>query len=366
VKREMKNRKYIGLVLLIVNIFIVSCSMPKINNSKSTSLSETNMLEIRGLSLKYILIETVSDMYLANVKKPDYFSAETFKKIDSASYEYFVWLHQTYDKFDDNAKNSLTQIYNSTNKYVLMNITTKLSDKAKVDDIVNILDSSTEFDEKTKSAIKEIFPYFYKKFFKSYLKSVEKDITKNVNKVRDQVKQYNPDIIKFMEENSGIKFRKKYKPICYYTLSPISASNYIYEEQAISTTPRGTNDIKHILKVIFHEYSHELFSTFTWMYDFERVTDLMYKDKSFQEVWESNFSGNHGYNWKGWCEENLVNGFSMYLLYKYSGDSIYLKRNYVYDYKFYEYLKEIQFDPEKITLIEASVNFFEDIINKQK
>ena len=66
------------------------------------------------------------------------------------------------------------------------------------------------------------------------------------------------------------------------------------------------------------------------------------------------------YSFEEWCVENLVEGFSKYLDYKYYNMQ-YDFSNYVYDLKFYNYLKDINFDSLKDNLFETCVKFYSNV-----
>ncbi|MGL6108450.1 hypothetical protein [Romboutsia sp.] len=162
-----------------------------------------------------------------------------------------------------------------------------------------------------------------------------------------------------MEEESGVEFEKDYKAVFYMDLPPIGARGFEKGNLLISTLqPYKSKD--NVLNTPFHEYSHRLFQTFTRKTEFTQVTDKLLKEKDLLESFEN--GGDKGYDWIGWCEENLVEGFSRYLEYKYYGE-MNSKKTYIYDLMFYEYLIENEFNPEEKTLEDISIEFYEKVLD---
>jgi hypothetical protein len=352
----MVKRRYLILSYLLICLLLTSCKT-------SQDVFSKNKIEVQGLTLKYVLIGTSYDMFLANVEKPDYFGTETFKKLGKETSDYYDWLCKTYDALPSSKKQELKQIFSNTDGYHYMNITTQLKDDASIEDIVGMLTSNSDLnlDEKTKTAIENFLPYIYINYLNGYLKNIDKVLSERAERMQEQIDSINPDLLGFMEKNSGIAFPQKFKPIFYYYLSPITAYGFFYKDKGICTVPSRVNDIKDLLRVPFHEYSHLLFRTFTRdSMEFHRIASALKNDKDFEKMWSSAF--NKIYDWDGWCEENLVHGFSAFLEYKYFGTINSWHGNYYYDYKFYNYLVNTQFSPDKVSLEWASLNFFKQQI----
>lgn len=128
----------------------------------------------------------------------------------------------------------------------------------------------------------------------------------------------------------------------------------------ISLIQRDINDISNLFGTPFHEFGHALFDTFTNKRAFKNVAKKLSKqDNDFRREWESKYQSH--YNWIGWCEENLVEGFATYLKEQYYG---YVNSGdlYTYDFAFYKYLKEINFNPGKMSLEDVSIDFYESIL----
>lgn len=321
-------------------------------------------IEVRGLVLKYVLIDTAYEIYQVNTPSfSKYFNEETYNKMGEDTYNHYLWLKNTYEKFTPEMKNNLNIIYDSDiHPWSLLNQVTQLNDDADLEKIIEQLEYIIFKKSKMRNAIKEFYPYFYNNFLKEYLEKntpIFENYAKNTN---EELQKNNIDLLSFMEKTSGIQFEEKFKPIFYYTLRPIGAYGFTYNKKyKISTIQRET-DYKELLGSPFHEYSHSLFQTFTFTPEFIKIAEKMKKDSVFVKNWGDY---KNSYDWRGWCEENLVEGFANYLDYKYYGTKK-EKQIYVYDVEFFNYLINTNFDPSKITLKDASINFYRGILAKKK
>lgn len=320
--------------------------------------SDSNNITIKGLVLKYVLIDTAYEVYQVNIEKEKYYSYASYSCAGGDSKNHYKWLTDTFNSMNAKNKDYLKVIFRSgIHEWKFMDILTKLEDEANADDIVQALTSDVDVNknDKLKAAITNFLPYFYSNYMKSYLEESKVTFNSYVEKINNQINKKNPDIIDFMEQVSGIKFKTKYRPVFYYTLRPIGAMGFEYQDQKISTLERTCTDYMYLLGTPFHEFSHELFRTFTNDRDFLEVTELLKKNKALHDEWLSRMKND--YSWEEWCEENLVEGFSKYLSYKYYNSDNY-NQTYLYDFDFYKYLKEKTFDGQKNSLKEICIEFY--------
>ncbi len=115
----------------------------------------------------------------------------------------------------------------------------------------------------------------------------------------------------------------------------------------------------------FHEYSHEFFQTFTNTGEFKDLAEELKSDPGFYSYWDSRPDLKNSYSLRMFCKENLVEGFAQFLYERFyrkpSGRDI-----YYYDVEFYEFLREIEFDADEISLKEASFKFFRSVLEETK
>jgi hypothetical protein len=358
--------KRFKIFLLMVVFFIFISTNDSINAIQTLGINTENTnIKIKGLVLKYVLIDTAYELYQVNVQKLSVFSEQGYKNFGEDTHFHYLWLLNTYKNFNEEMKSNLKTIFEKgPHAWQLMNVTTKLEDSAKVEDIVKALNSSIKLHMKreVRTAIENLFPYFYSNFLKAYMAENNKTFECYINTLTAELEKDNVDVIDYIEQNAGISFKVKYKPVFYFTLRPIGAMGFNYKHMKISTLQRTCNSYRYLLSVPFHEYSHELFQTFTYSWKFRWIAEELKNDKGFKDAWLDGMDKT--YDWIGWCEENLVEGFAKYLEFKYY-NQLMSSTIYKYDYEFYQYLKGIQFDEHKISLEEACLNFYKNIVIEQ-
>ena len=140
----------------------------------------------------------------------------------------------------------------------------------------------------------------------------------------------------------------------YYSLNPISSQSFEFDNNIVSTIQPNTS-VKDLLRVPFHKYSHSLFDSFTDTPEFLDICNELESDDELVSVY--NEYGRDAYHFNEWCEENLIEGFSKYLDYRYSQYE-YDFSNFVYDLDFYNYLRKINFNPDKVNLKDVCIDFY--------
>jgi hypothetical protein len=137
------------------------------------------------------------------------------------------------------------------------------------------------------------------------------------------------------------------------------ASSFKNGNTYVSTLQRHIKDYSILFATPFHEFSHSLFQTFSRDSLFVSTANLLKTDKRLFEFWDKQL-GRKDYDWPGWCEENLVQGFAKYLYLKYYKKELDIK-TYVYDDEFYKFLKDNDFDGKNISLADISIKFLKSI-----
>jgi hypothetical protein len=309
---------------------------------------------VNGLKLKYVLIHSAWDMYFYNTHMP--FIWKLAQNKERKNHNRF--LTDTYHKLPKEKKQQLSSIFLKSHAWQYINKITGLSDSANIEMIVECLTKSPEKDTSINEAIKSFFPYFYENCLKSYMLECEPQIDSLADRVQIELNEKKIDVLDFMENESGVKFGKRYNVEFYYTLGFMWNMGFISNNIKISTISQSSRSVDKILGTVFHEFSHELFQTFTKSENFKNLSDSLKKDKKFMKSYNKAISKN--YSWTAWCEENMVNGFSQYLVFKYNG--AFRKGYTAYDDEFFKYLKELPFDPAKESLSDVSYGFLRGII----
>lgn len=337
-------------------------------NSNASTLQppgDSCNVEIKGPVLKYVLIDTPYEMYQVIFSNSPYFTDSTYLKYGGAdSYEHIKWLKKCYESFLPEEKSKLKYIFDKAFEYRMKVETTKLGDNASLSEIIDCLTSPQIHyqNDIVKDSIREFLPYFYNYYLKDYLALNKKVFDDRALELMDQVRRNNSDILGFMEDVSGVSFRKKFNVRFYFTFRLIGADGFTKGSTNISTLQRHIKDYSMLFGTPFHEFSHQLFQTFSRDSIFVKAAGTLKADTKLFDYWDKQLQRKQ-YDWPGWCEENLVQGFAKYLYLKYYKKELDVK-TYVYDDDFYNYLKKNNFDGKKMSLSDVSIKFLENISGK--
>lgn len=342
-------------------LLFISLSLLTLQGCRTTQVNNSN-IEVKGLTLKLSLIRVASDLYYINYGSPNLFTRDIYENQGDYGVYYYEWAKDSYASMDAEMKRRLIRIFKNYDAYPDVGITISLEDDANIKDVINKLteNESIKLDEMQKEDIDIFFNYFYEEHLKDFIKENNKEIEKSKNELNSFLAKENTDVFKFMEEQSGVEFNKDYKAIFYIDLPPIGARGFDENNIKISTLQPGTDKEK-LLNTPFHEYSHELFGTFTREADFIALVNKLIDNENLIKGFKN--GGQEQYDWVGWCDENLVDGFAKYLKYKYYGE-IDNKATYAYDLMFCKYLIENDFNPKETKLKEISMEFYEKVLDK--
>lgn len=348
--------KKIFVILYILSLFtLTGCESTKDINYNSE-------LIVNGPVLKISLIQTAHEIYSTNIESSSNNSNIENMYIEDSkeSKKHYKWLNKTYNSMDDNMKNKLENIFNSNSSWSYLNSVINLEDNASIDNIIATINSNTDLNLSShlQSDIDVFFNYFYDEHFESYFNKNKSALNKKASKLNTILYENEVDIKKFIEDVCNISPSKDYVYTFYYSLNPVSYHNFEYDNNIVSTISSSTT-VKDLLRISFHNSSHDLFDNFTESPEFTEVCNLLKFDKEFVSLYEKN--GSYAYDFNDWCEENLIEGFSKYLDYRYS-QAEYDFSNFVYDLDFYNYLKDINFNPDKVNLKDVSINFYKTCI----
>ena len=332
------------IILNILSIFILTgCKNTKDINYNSD-------IKVNGPSLKISLIQTAYEIYTINIENLS----------DNSTYEDLYnntsRATKTYDSMDDDMKFKLKNIFDSNSSWSYTNSVINLDDNASVSDIVDTLISSKNLSLSSdlKNDIDVFFNYFYNDYFKSYFNKEKKSLNKKASKLNELLSSNDVDVKKFIENVCGVTLSNDYVCTFYYSLNPISSQSFEFDNNIVSTIQPNTS-VKDLLRVPFHKYSHSLFDSFTDTPEFLDICNELESDDELVSVY--NEYGRDAYHFNEWCEENLIEGFSKYLDYRYSQYE-YDFSNFVYDLDFYNYLRKINFNPDKVNLKDVCIDFY--------
>lgn len=344
---------FLAAVLLIAHAALAARPPGPIAERKNVRAAGAFDLSVRGLVLKFDFTGVPFNMYQTMASKDREMYQAAYKK---SAPEYLAWLQNTYDKLPSDLKTDLAVFFGDENlpHHVIWNSLAPLPDDASPSEIMAKLRTLALSDD-AKRAAENFLPRFYESYLRDYRASQVTNFERKARALNDEAARKDPDILGFMEKVSGIPFKRKSKPRFYYTLQPIGAQGFEYDGLHVSTIQPGITSIDDCLGTAFHEYSHPLLRSFTRTAAFAAAAEKMKKDPTMVDLWEKEMKRN--YDWIGWCEENLVEGFGKFLSWKYSG-KLPTRGFYPYDLEFFEYLRRIDFNPSRISLEDASIAFY--------
>lgn len=352
----MSIRKFFIILIALSMLIFSGCS-------STDAISENNSPDIvvKGLTLKVSLIQTAYEMYNVNVSNPNKFSESYYKNSSRSDYKHYKWLVKTYESMDIEMKKVLNNLFLSRDSWDYINSVITLDDDCSVEDIVNKInsDNSLNLPDFLKKDLDKFLKYFYSEYFKDYINKKDNFYEKKAHELNKKLSINDVNALKFVEKVSGVTLDKNYKSLMYYSFNPVETHSFEYDNFMVSTiSPNST--ILDVVSLPFYKYSRPLFKALSTNEDFLALSTQLQKNQNFVNMYNDLYTTS--YPFEDWCLENLISGFAKYLDYRYYG-STYEHSNYVYDLKFYNYLKDINFNPNKTSLEKVSLDFYKSILN---
>lgn len=98
-------RRFKVLLFVVGMIFLVACNSREINTSNKINTSKKNNdIEVRGLVLKYALIDTAYEIYQVKGEDMGIFTEKNYEGMGKDTYNHYKWLTKTYNEFDEKMK----------------------------------------------------------------------------------------------------------------------------------------------------------------------------------------------------------------------------------------------------------------------
>ncbi len=352
------------MVILIKKILIpiiTFFSFFALGFNNSTSSNYKSDIVVKGITLKVSLIQTAYELYNVNVKNPKEFNEDLYKSTSYDAYKHYIWLKDTYNDMDDDLKNSLYDIFTTNDSWSYSNAVIGLDDNSSLEDIIKTI-LNDDYLNLSPSFCKEFdnfFTSFYEDYFKSYFYKNKASYEKKANDINNLLASKEVDIINFIESSSGLDIDNGYSYTFYYSLNPVESQGFKSNKKLISTIPKNT-PYKDIISIPLHEFSHIIFEYFVNSDEFLDAYEKLKDDKKLTKMYDK--VGKYAYNYKDFCSENLIEGFSKFLNYRYF-QGVYEENIYVYDLDFYRYLRKLNFNPQASSLKDVSINFLEKTLN---
>ena len=362
IKNAKEKKHYLGAIFIVIFAVILTINIFPNYRIPTMGMDTKYILEVRGLTLKYMLISTAGEIYDINERIKEEQSLY-YKSYGSEVYNHYKWIKNTYSNMSQDMKSHLATLYKSgTNEGKYIYLLAGLEDGADINQIIRTIKSSN-IELREKKAAEEFYPYFYEEYLKEYIKINGYKYERYALELNNQLQQEKPDILGFIEETSGITYDKKYKPILYYTMRPGNAWGFTHKDHYISLIPCTESEYVDLFYIPYHEYSHGIFKTITHEEEFKKIADKLKNNTVLYNSWNNGYYNDY-YTWEGWCEDNLVEGFAMYLDYKARDKKPNPKISIrPYDKRYFNYLVENRFNPSTTSLRNITIKFLEEIAN---
>jgi len=316
---------------------------------------EANKVYVRPPAIKMTLISALDEIYLANE-----LVSEKWKKFyNNGDDERYQWLISAYEDFTDEQKAMLGKIFEQTSAGRIINTLNRLPDDAGIEEITKKITFSFSIPLFIRGDLNNLLRDFYKNTFREYyeqkLPEYEALAVRLTNESDDL-----PNPFDYIEIWSGINLGD-YECVFYYTFRKIGAWGFTSGNRKISTIQATVDSIEKLYAAPLHEYAHNFFQTFTKGKDFKELSEKVKQYEPLLSGWEDNANIKKTYDWRAFCEENLVEGFAKFLRFKLDQNYTPDKGIYPLDMAFYDYLREMDFTPQDYTLKEIAFMFYEEL-----
>jgi len=336
-------KRFVFLVLMIIFCLVVFAG-------------EANEVFVRAPVLKLSIMSALDEIYLANVLVPDKWKAF----YDDGSDERYQWLVSTYNRFSQDQKRVLNKVFEKTSTWNLMNVMQDLPDDATMEDINRKISFSFSIPLFIKGDLNGLLKDFYKDHFKDYYEGhlpYYVSLAERLTQESDDL----PNPFEYIEMWTGITLGD-YECVFYYTFRKVGAWGFTSGNRKVSTIQAGVDSLDLLYSAPLHEYSHNFFQTFTKDKDFKRLSERLVAIESLYNGWNDSANLKRSYDWRAFCEENLVEGFAKYLRWKLNSENDPKSGIYPLDFEFFEFLKEKDFSPQEYSLKEISFLFYEGLL----
>lgn len=333
--------------------------------------AKTRHYEVRPLAQKTELFASLTEIYQANVTHYDLWR-DVYLNEYSANEEaqrHYRWLMKTYDGFDVRMREDLNYFFSEASAWHYIDLLLDLQDSTTVSNIIAYLLQLTDTrladnlggiaeEPGFKPRLANFLRKYYNSFFAAYFREVYAKSTGQAAKL-NAIANFN--IIEFMEKETAIKFAGSapIKTVFYLTSAFMGSMGFERQDQFICLLQADTSSLAAMLATTFHEIGHTLFRSYVTSKDFGIKAEQVLVDPELAQA-QLEFSDSYGR--RAFVEENLVDGCSIYLLYRHGDISMqWLERIPVYTEFEREYILALvsEFQPAWETIFQFTNKFLD-------
>jgi hypothetical protein len=327
--------------------------------------------EVRPLTQKTELFASLTEIYQANVTNADLWRDVYLNEYsdNKDAQRHYQWLMQTYQGFDARMKEDLHYFFYEASAWQYIDLLLDLQDTATVSNIISyfsqlsdtvLMNSLGEFTQEPgfKPRLANFLRKYYNSFFAAYYREI---YTRSVEQAVRLNTVANFNIIEFMEKETATKFSGSgsVKTVFYLTSAFMGSMGFERKDQFICLLQADTSSLAAMLATAFHEIGHTLFRPYALSKEFEIKAEQILADP---EMAMAQLEFSDSYDRRAFVEENLVDGCSIYLLYRHGDVSLqWLERIPVYTEFEREYILALvsEFRPAAETIFQFTNKFLD-------
>ena len=302
--------------------------------------AKTRYYEVRPLTQKTELFASLAEIYHANVTNEDLWRDVYLNEYDDdkAAQRHYQWLMQTYEGFDERMREDLGYFFSEASAWHYIDLLLDLQDTTTVSNIIAYLLQLTDTrlagnlggiaeEPGFKPRLANFLRRYYNGFFAAYFREIYARSAEQATKL-NAIANFN--IIDLMEKETAVTFTGStpIKTVFYLTSAFMGSMGFERRDQFICLLQADTSSLAAMLATAFHEIGHTLFRPYTLSKDFGIKAEQVLVDPELAQA-QLEFSDSYGRC--AFVEENLVDGCSIYLLYRHGDVSLqWLERIPVY------------------------------------
>ncbi|HBL68016.1 MAG TPA: hypothetical protein DDZ70_04845, partial [Firmicutes bacterium] len=336
-----------------------------------TPVAKVRYYEVRPLAQKIELFASLTEIYQANVTHYDLWRDVYLNEYEDnqAAQRHYQWLMKTYDGFDARMRDDLNYFFSEANAWHYIDLLLGLEDSTTVSNIITYLLQLTDArladnlggiaeESGFKPRLANFLRRYYNSFFAAYFREL---YTRSLEQAAKLNASANFNIIEFMERETAIKFAGStpVKTVFYLTSAFMGSMGFERQDQYICLLQADTSNLASMLATAFHEIGHTLFRTYITSRDFGIKVEQVLDDP---ELAQAQLEFSDAYGRRAFVEENLVDGCSLYLLYRHGDISMqWLERIPVYTEFEREYIIGLvtEFQPAWETIFQFTNKFLD-------
>lgn len=363
----MSAKKAITILLGLTCALTVMAAGPQVSAQPA---GIPRRIEVRPIALKIELFSSLVEVYQANVTHPEIWQDVYVGELsgDAEAVAHYKWLKDTYRTFSPRMREDLRYFFAQAHAWDFINLFIDLPDSASIDAVIaHVMQSSdarltqalgaVAGDDGFRPRLVSFLSHYHRDHLQDYIlrrKAGSIQRAKKLNAAPDF------DILSFMEAETGVKFTPaSRKTLFYLTTAYMGSMGFERTGTFVCLLQANVASLPEMMGTAFHEFGHSLFRSLVQSSDFGTMAGRLMQDPDLASA-QLQFS--ETYDTIQFLEENLVDGCSLYLMYRHGDVSLaWMERVPVYtDFERRFALALVRdFDPVEETLFTFTRMFIE-------